>query len=207
MKPSRRCDPSPRSTCCSRSRSPTTSTSTRRSTTQPTSGACSGPIRSRSRRTGAISRSAITVARARSSCRALRSCARQVAVATVPRPPAGVRPEPAARHRGRGRVRRRRAERDRPPGHGRWLPRPRVRGGAGERLERARHPGVGVRAARTVPRQVLRHVDLAVGRPPRGPRTGDGAGAGARAGTAAVSAGRRVSRPRSRLGGSAQRGA
>ena len=33
----------------------------------------------------------------------------------------------------------------------------------GQRLERPRHPGLGVRAARAVPRQVVRHVGLAVG--------------------------------------------
>ncbi len=45
------------------------------------------------------------------------------------------------------------------PGRG-----PHLRHGAGQRLERPRHPEVGVPAARAVPGQELRHVDLAVGR-------------------------------------------
>ncbi len=47
--------------------------------------------------------------------------------------------------------------------------RARLRRGAGQRLERPRHPGLGVPTPRAVPRQVLRHVDVAVGGAPRGP--------------------------------------
>ena len=63
--------------------------------------------------------------------------------------------------------------------------RPRLRRRPRQRLERPRHPGLGVRAARAVPRQVVRHVDLRLGdaaarcsRPPRG---GSAAGSGAAA--------------------------
>ena len=45
------------------------------------------------------------------------------------------------------------------------LRRPRLRRGRAQRLVGARHPGLGVRAARAVPRQVLRDVDLATGSP------------------------------------------
>ena len=47
------------------------------------------------------------------------------------------------------------------------LRRPRLRRRRPQRLVGARHPGVGVRAARTVPRQVLRHLDLGLGHPAR----------------------------------------
>ena len=59
-----------------------------------------------------------------------------------------------------------------------------------ERLVRARHPGVGVPAARPVPRQELRHDDLAVGRDAGRARAVPGAAgraAGGRSGAAAVS--------------------
>ena len=45
--------------------------------------------------------------------------------------------------------------------------RPRVRHGAGQRLVGPRHPGLGVPAARTVPRQVVRHLDVPLGRAAR----------------------------------------
>ena len=58
---------SPTSSCTCPSRSPTTSTSTRRSSTRPTSGASSAPTSSRCCRTGATCPSATTAAPARSS--------------------------------------------------------------------------------------------------------------------------------------------
>ena len=48
------------------------------------------------------------------------------------------------------------------------LRRPRRRPGAGERLERPRHPGARVPAPGPVPRQVVRHVDVALAGDPRG---------------------------------------
>ena len=48
--------------------------------------------------------------------------------------------------------------------------RPRVRRGAAQRLVGARHPGLGIPAARAVPRQELRHHHLAVDRHARGAR-------------------------------------
>ena len=68
----------------------------------------------------------------------------------------GLRPERAARHRGRAGLRRRRRDRARLPGQRRRGRRAPVRRRAAQRLERPRHPGVGVRPARPVPRQVLR---------------------------------------------------
>ena len=59
--------------------------------------------------------------------------------------------------------------------------RARLRRGARQRLERARHPGVRVRAARPVPRQVVRHVDLAVGDDARRAHVDNRRRAGARA--------------------------
>ena len=57
--------------------------------------------------------------------------------------------------------------------------RSRLRRRARERLERARHPGLGVRAARAVPRQVVRDVDRRVGDAARAPRGSLRARAGA----------------------------
>ena len=76
-----------------------------------------------------------------------------------------LRAEPPARHRARGRLRGgrrhgRRQRRSRPT-----TPAEHVFGvRAAERLVGARHPGLRVPAARAVPRQELRHDDLAVGR-------------------------------------------
>ena len=75
-----------------------------------------------------------------------------------------LRADRAARHRARARLRRRRrqarsASRCRTAG----VPRPRLRLRPGQRLERARHPGLGVPAARPVPREVVRDVDLGLG--------------------------------------------
>ena len=71
---------------------------------------------------------------------------------------------------------------------------------AGQRLERARHPALGVPAARAVPRQVVRDLDLAVDRAARGARAvpRGGAAAGPRA-AALPAGGRRLgARPRAR---------
>ena len=76
----------------------------------------------------------------------------------------------AARPRARARLRRRCSQHARRAGAGVSLPRARVRRRARQRLERPRHPGVGVRAARPVPRQELRHLDLGVGDPARAAR-------------------------------------
>ncbi|EEP72053.1 fumarylacetoacetase [Micromonospora sp. ATCC 39149] len=76
---------------------------------------------------------------------------------------AGLRSVRTPRHRGRGGLRRRRVQRARRAGRGGRLRRPRLRGGAGQRLVRPGHPGLGVPAARPVPRQVLRHLRVGLG--------------------------------------------
>ena len=76
----------------------------------------------------------------------------------------GVRPVGAARHRGRARFRRRRRHPARRAGPRRRGRRPPLRRRPAQRLVGARPAGLGVRAARAVPRQVLRDLDLAVGR-------------------------------------------
>ena len=76
---------------------------------------------------------------------------------------ADVRPEPAARHRGRARLRRRRAVAAGRAGAVHRPRRPRLRRHRAQRLVRPGHPGLGVRPARAVPRQVVRHLDLARG--------------------------------------------
>ena len=112
-------------------------------------------------------------------------------------------PTEQARRRARARLRRRRAAaRER---RGRRVRRARLRRRARERLERARHPGVGVRAARAVPRQVVPDVDLGVGDAARAARAATGRGAAA--GAAAASPPRRRPRlgPRPRARARAQR--
>ena len=112
-------------------------------------------------------------------------------------------PTEQARRRARARLRRRRARRARSPvdafaDH--------VFGArARERLERARHPGVGVRAARAVPRQVVPDVDLGLGDAARAARAAPRRGAAA--GAAAAAAPRRRPRlgPRPRARARAQR--
>ncbi len=74
-----------------------------------------------------------------------------------------VRAQPAPGHRGRARLRGRRRVGARQPDPGRGALAARLRRGRPERLERPRHPGLGVRAARTVPGQVLRHVGECLG--------------------------------------------
>ena len=102
---------------------------------------------------------------------------RPAARADWPRRRGGLRADNAARHRGRGRVRRRRTLPARQPGAARRLRRPRVRRLPGQRLVGAGHPGLGVPAARTVPRQVVRDVGGGVGHPAR--RVGRGVGGAA----------------------------
>jgi hypothetical protein len=86
--------------------------------------------------------------------------------------PTGQRKAPAdpAGHRGRAGLRRGLRHRARDPRRRRRGSRAPVRGGAAQRLERARHPGLGVRPARPLPRQVVRHEHLALGGDHGGPR-------------------------------------
>ena len=97
-----------------------------------------------------------------------RWCARR-ASARARRTPAPVfGPSRPARHRGRGRLRRRRPARSWAAGAASATSPSTCSGSCLlNDWSRARHPGLGVRAARPVPRQVLRHVGLAVGRPAR----------------------------------------
>ena len=98
---------------------------------------------------------------------------------------AALRAEQAARLRARAGPRRRSGERARRAGLRERLPRPRLRRRPRQRLERARHPGMGVPAARPLPREVVRDLDLGLGhaaRAARGqlrPRPRAGAGAAA----------------------------
>ena len=165
---------SPRSRCTCRSRSATTSTSTPRSTTPPTSAGSSGPTASRCCPTGGTCRSATTAGPAPSSSPVRRSsgpCGQRKAPTRTPRRTARAaastsRPSSAswsARGSRAGRAGRRRR-----------LRRPRLRRRRPQRLVGARHPGLGVRAARAVPRQVVRDLDLAVGHAARRARRGLG---------------------------------
>ena len=77
---------------------------------------------------------------------------------------AGVRPEPAARLRAGSRRVHRPGQQPRRPDPDRRDRGPPLRPLSRERLVGARHPGVGVPAARPVPRQELRHDRVAVGR-------------------------------------------
>ncbi len=186
----------PRSSRCrsaSRSRSPTTSTSTPPWSTPRTWAACSVPTRSRCCRTGAGCRSATTAARVASS-----SAARTSSV-------------PAASGRLRTRTRRRSAraaastsssssasssawQQPRRARAGRSVRAACLRARPRQRLERPRHPGLGVPAARPLPRQVV---------PDLGLRLGDATLAArgrARRGAAAGSGAARASRRRTRLG-------
>ena len=85
---------------------------------------------------------------------------RQVADGGLP----DVRAEPAAGHRGRARLRGRRRLGARQPDRRRRALAEHVFGVVGlNDWSRPRHPGLGVRAARAVPRQVLRHLGRAPG--------------------------------------------
>ena len=82
-----------------------------------------------------------------------------------------------------------------PSRHGHPVPverlrRPRLRRRARQRLERARHAGVGVPAARPVPRQVVPDLDLRLGDAARAARGAPGRGASAGAAAAAAPRGR-----------------
>ena len=83
--------------------------------------------------------------------------------------------------------------------------RPRLRLRARQRLERARHPALGVRAARPLPGQVVRHLDLAVDHPAGGARAPPRARPAAGAGAARVPAHRRRLGARHRARGRAER--
>ena len=185
LRPATRSRSTTSSRCCP-SRSPTTSTSTPRSSTRRTSAACSAPTPSRCCRTGATCRSAITAARARSSSAGRRCAGRRASPS-----------HPTADAPSFGPSRRLDIELELgfvvglpstlgEPVPTSSVPRARLRGRARQRLERPRHPGLGVRPARPVPRQELRDLGLRLGdaaRAPRGP-----AGAGARAGSRATAA-------------------
>ena len=100
------------------------------------------------------------------------------------RPRPGLRPEHPPRHRGRAGLRRWRSHRARDAGLRRRGGRPPLRRRHPQRLECSRHPGVGVRSAGPLPRQVLRDVDLGVGHASRragaGPAGPSGAGGAGR---------------------------
>ena len=184
----RRCcapSPGPRSRC--RSRWPTTSTSTPPSTTPPTSaGSCDRTPR-RCRRTGSTSRSGTTAGRAPWSSPAPRSSARPASARARGEPPTYGPSERLDIEAEVGFVV------GVPTGLGEPVDiadfaRARVRRGARQRLERARHPGLGVAAARPVPGQVVRDVGLAVGGAAGRARAGPGRPAGAGPAAAAVPA-------------------
>src|SRR4051794_30187782 len=116
-----------------------------------------------------------------------------------PRRAAGLRAEREARRRARARLRRRDAQRARRAGGGRPRARPRLRRRAAQRLERAGPAGVRVPAARAVPRQVVRDLDLAVGDADGGARAvprravhAPGAGTGGLPARGALGAGHRA---------------
>ena len=140
---------SARRRCTCRSRSPTTSTSTRRSSTRRTWAACSAPTPSRCCRTGAGFRSAITGGRAPSSSAAptssgrAASCKGRTERRYTRRPGGSTSSSSSASSsacRAAGRA-----------GAGGAVRGARLRRRARQRLERARHPGVGVpsRSARS----------------------------------------------------------
>ena len=153
---SRTCCRSPTSRCTCRSRWPTTSTSTPASSTRPTSAGSSArtarPLTPNWKHLpiGYHGRAGTVVV---SGTDVVRPSGQRKAPADGG---AGLRAERAARHRGRGGLRRRRCDRPGLPGRRRRGARPPVRRRAAQRLERPRHPGVGVRPARPVPGQVLR---------------------------------------------------
>ena len=86
-------------------------------------------------------------------------------------------------------------------GRRRPVRRPRLRRRRPQRLARARHPGVGVRAAGAVPRQVVRDLDLPLGDPARGARRGVGRPAGPGPGAAALPLAPAAAGPRHRRRG------
>ena len=188
---------SPTATRCCPCGSPTTSTSTRRWSTRRTSGGSSGPgapaVRENWRHMpiGYHGRASTVVV----SGTAVRRPRGQVALGELG---ADARARRRVRARLRLRPDGRRPDRDRP------RRRAHLRRRARQRLERARRPARRVRAARPVPRQVVRHVDVRVDHAARRARAARGsrrAPQDPRAG--AVPAGRRArgcstSRSRSR---------
>ena len=163
----------PRCGCTCRSRSPTTSTSTRARTTRATSGRSSGPTTRPSRpnwkhlpigyhgRAGTVVVSGTDVVRPTGQRKgpARRGAGlRARASASTSRPSSATSSAARPTSARASRV----DEASRPP----------LRRRHPQRLERARHPGLGVRPARAVPRQVLRDVGLGLGDAPRGPRDG-----------------------------------
>ena len=186
----RRPDPAADAASC-RSRSATTSTSTPRSSTPRTSAGCSGPAASRCCPTGAH----LPIG--------YHGRAGSIVVSGTPiARPHGQRPEfgptQAARLRARARLRHRAGQAARHADHHRRGARARLRLRAGQRLERARPAALGVPAARAVPRQVVRDLDLAVDRAAGRARALPGAGprAGPRAAALPAHRGRLGARPR-----------
>ena len=162
---SRTCSRCRRRAATCRSRSATTSTSTPPSTTPPTSAGSSGPTRSRCCPTGSTCRSATTAAPAR-------SCASGTDIVR----PCGQRKAPAEDAPTFGPSRRLDIEAELgfvvgvPSALGERVPhrrlrRPRLRGRRAQRLVGARHPGLGVRPPRPLPRQVVRDHHLPLGHP------------------------------------------
>ena len=179
----------------------TTSTSTRRSITRRTSGGCSVPTPSRCRPTGATCRSAITVAPARWWSAARRSAARAgSAWSRAPTPRSSARARAWTSSSSWASWSACRAALGEPVAD-RSRARPRLRRAARQRLERARHPGLGVPPARPVPGQVVRHVGGRVGHAaggdPRAPRRRAGRRSPRRCPTCARSRGRSTSTSRS----------
>ena len=115
-------------------------------------------------------------------------------------------PSTPARHRGRARLRGRRAHPARRAGSaiGR-VRRPRLRCDAAQRLVRPRHPGLGVRPPRAVPRQVVRHLRVRLGHPARRARRGPRRPARPGPRAAGLPPRRTGRRPRPRPRGGAQR--
>ena len=163
---------STRSRCTCRSRSATTSTSTPPSTTPPTSAGSSGPTRSRCCPTGGTSRSATTAAPAPSSSAVRRSSGRAGSGRRRTRTP-----RPTARAG---------ASTSRPSWASWSASAPSSAAGSASASfadhvfgvvglndwSRPRHPGLGVRPARPVPRQVVRDLGQRLGHAARRARRG-----------------------------------
>ena len=146
-----------------RSRSPTTSTSTPARSTPPTSARSSGPTPPSCPPAGSTCRSATTAAPARSSSAAPTSYGPAVSAgrATTASPASGRACDSTSSARSASSSGSRRSSATSVAVAG--AARPHLRHRAAQRLERPRHPGLGVRAARPVPRQVVRDVDLGLG--------------------------------------------
>ena len=136
----------------------------------------------------AACRSVITAAAERWSSAGRRSCGLAGSSRRQSRGRAAVRADAHARLRARTRFRHRERPAARLADSDRTRARLHLRGRAAQRLERARHPSLGVPAARAVPRQIVRDVDLAVDRHARGARAVSRAGPVQEPRAAAVSA-------------------